>query len=185
MHQLWLQSDGERDGRLFGVWDESMSRLRGRAARRVSRAGLLASAIIVIAFLVSLKWGYSYTPRRSVYSGMPISGVGCSDGVLLLIFGGPFTVRWHWGHKIGPSFLSWRLWYPKSAFEGSVGLLIIPLWMPFLVVFVPSLILLWRSRPPNPGHCPNCDYDLTGNVSGVCPECGTKIEASVGEGEYR
>ena len=21
-----------------------------------------------------------------------------------------------------------------------------------------------------------CAYDLTGNVSGVCPECGTKIE---------
>ena len=25
--------------------------------------------------------------------------------------------------------------------------------------------------------CQKCDYDLTGNVSGVCPECGTKIEA--------
>jgi len=21
--------------------------------------------------------------------------------------------------------------------------------------------------------CPNCGYDLTGNVSGICPECGT------------
>ena len=27
-----------------------------------------------------------------------------------------------------------------------------------------------------PGFCRECDYDLTGNVSGVCPECGTKIE---------
>ena len=26
-------------------------------------------------------------------------------------------------------------------------------------------------RPPV-GHCQNCGYDLTGNVSGVCPECG-------------
>ncbi len=24
--------------------------------------------------------------------------------------------------------------------------------------------------------CRTCDYDLTGNVSGVCPECGTAIE---------
>jgi hypothetical protein len=23
------------------------------------------------------------------------------------------------------------------------------------------------------GQCPACGYDLTGNVSGVCPECGT------------
>jgi hypothetical protein len=25
------------------------------------------------------------------------------------------------------------------------------------------------------GLCPSCTYDLTGNVSGVCPECGTSI----------
>jgi hypothetical protein len=24
------------------------------------------------------------------------------------------------------------------------------------------------------GHCPRCNYDLTGNVSGVCPECGNR-----------
>ena len=28
-------------------------------------------------------------------------------------------------------------------------------------------------RPP--GHCQTCGYDLTGNVSGVCPECGEAI----------
>lgn len=25
------------------------------------------------------------------------------------------------------------------------------------------------------GRCPSCDYDLTGNVSGVCPECGRQV----------
>jgi len=29
-------------------------------------------------------------------------------------------------------------------------------------------------RPPD-GHCQSCGYDLTGNVSGVCPECGERI----------
>ena len=28
---------------------------------------------------------------------------------------------------------------------------------------------------PSPGRCARCRYDLTGNVSGVCPECGTPI----------
>jgi hypothetical protein len=27
------------------------------------------------------------------------------------------------------------------------------------------------------GRCGNCGYDLTGNVTGVCPECGTKKPA--------
>ena len=25
------------------------------------------------------------------------------------------------------------------------------------------------------GRCPDCGYDLTGNTSGVCPECGTAV----------
>ncbi len=29
---------------------------------------------------------------------------------------------------------------------------------------------------PGPLRCVQCDYNLTGNVSGVCPECGRKIE---------
>lgn len=26
------------------------------------------------------------------------------------------------------------------------------------------------------GRCKKCQYDLTGNVSGVCPQCGTRVE---------
>ncbi len=26
------------------------------------------------------------------------------------------------------------------------------------------------------GTCPYCGYNLTGNVSGVCPECGTAVQ---------
>lgn len=31
---------------------------------------------------------------------------------------------------------------------------------------------VFRARP---GRCRHCGYDLTGNVSGNCPECGTPI----------
>ena len=30
-------------------------------------------------------------------------------------------------------------------------------------------------RQPRPGGCRNCGYNLTGNISGVCPECGTGV----------
>jgi len=32
-----------------------------------------------------------------------------------------------------------------------------------------------RRRRPNPHQCDHCGYDLTGNVSGLCPECGTEL----------
>lgn len=28
-------------------------------------------------------------------------------------------------------------------------------------------------------HCRNCSYNLTGNISGICPECGTPIDLSL------
>src|SRR5947209_5088519 len=36
-----------------------------------------------------------------------------------------------------------------------------------------------NDRPPA-GHCRQCGYDLTANVSGVCPECGTPISRRPG-----
>ena len=33
------------------------------------------------------------------------------------------------------------------------------------------------------GQCVRCGYDLTGNVSGVCPECGAGVAPRVAERE--
>lgn len=50
-----------------------------------------------------------------------------------------------------------------------------------LWAFGPGIILLykreWHRRAKLIRVCHKCDYDLTGNVSGVCPECGTPVEA--------
>ena len=44
----------------------------------------------------------------------------------------------------------------------------------FVLAFAPAMKLLSRlRRRKRTGCCPICHYDLTGNTSGVCPECGT------------
>jgi len=54
----------------------------------------------------------------------------------------------------------------------------IPIWLPFLLVVVPTAYLWYRDGRRIPaGHCSRCGYDLTMNVSGTCPECGNVIEA--------
>jgi hypothetical protein len=42
------------------------------------------------------------------------------------------------------------------------------------IAFIRGPLRRWRRS--RGGLCLKCGYDLTGNVSGVCPECGTKIE---------
>gem|GEM_PF-2193706 len=47
----------------------------------------------------------------------------------------------------------------------------------FLSVVVMGGYRYFRPLPPaNPNACLACHYDLTGNESGTCPECGTAIE---------
>ena len=35
---------------------------------------------------------------------------------------------------------------------------------------------LWRYLRRRKGFCGKCGYDLTGNISGTCPECGAKVK---------
>ncbi len=53
------------------------------------------------------------------------------------------------------------------------ALLSYPFWLPLMPIIIVTVAVWWRERRRVPaGHCWNCRYDLTGNVSGVCPECG-------------
>ena len=45
--------------------------------------------------------------------------------------------------------------------------------VPFTLLVRFSFTRRWRKL----GCCPKCEYDLTGNISGVCPECGKPIPA--------
>jgi len=46
------------------------------------------------------------------------------------------------------------------------------------IIIMCAIVFLLMSDYSPPGVCSVCDYDLTGNTSGVCPECGTTIRSN-------
>jgi len=91
-------------------------------------------------------------------------------GGLVLTYGGAFFV------ETAP------LWtYPRLYAINRHRIVIVPLWIVFIlfatyptIAFIRGPVRRWRRR--RKGLCLKCGYNLTGNVSGVCPECGSKIE---------
>jgi hypothetical protein len=135
-------------------------------------AGLVLSLLIVVVWLLSLHWSLDYS------SAMGRSGflqMGITEGSLYRIRLGDDQPSWDGQWSISRNSALPELvelvprWYS--------GGMIFPLWIPLLIVAIPTVFLWRRGRRRPPGHCQNCGYNLTGNVSGVCPECGEKIQA--------
>ena len=149
--------------------------------RRVAKwAGLIASIAIAGAFAASpwieLSWG-----RYGEFNhAMLESGAICSD-LNWSVRGSPMARNWHYGRR-------WRAHSPywliqRVAVENYVGefeILVLPLWIPLVLVAIPTSLLWYRDRRRRipPGHCSHCGYNLKGNVSGRCSECGRPIVAS-------
>lgn len=88
----------------------------------------------------------------------------------------PSSRRWK---QLGFSFLTQP--YTGRKPPHSFWKLEIPLWCPMAlfvpypaIAFIRGPLRRWRRR--RKGLCLACGYDLTGNMSGVCPECGTQIK---------
>ena len=84
-----------------------------------------------------------------------------------------------WGHDFPALQESPPVRLVLFAFEGYM-----PFWVPFvLLATYPTIAFirgpLRRYRRRRKGLCVGCGYDLTGNVTGVCSECGQPI----GDGE--
>jgi hypothetical protein len=148
---------------------------RGRVAKWV---GTVACLVLVALFAVS--WAHMFRRRVDVighFSFMVWDGAAAviwsNDADLL---GDQYTLPellvmvGAWEHPWHPSI--YGAWNPWGVY--------LPLWVPFIMAVAPTGWLWWRDRRRIPaGHCRKCGYDLTGNVSGRCPECGVPTGAAV------
>jgi hypothetical protein len=65
--------------------------------------------------------------------------------------------------------------FPLARNFGNTYVLVLPLWMPVLVS-TSAAVFFWRfGGRVRDGKCKKCGYDLTGNVSGRCPECAEVV----------
>jgi hypothetical protein len=73
---------------------------------------------------------------------------------------------------------------PREQRDYRYASVLCPYWypLPFFGVYPSAALLWWVAFPfrrwlrSARGLCPVCRYDLTGNVSGICPECGRNVE---------
>lgn len=79
--------------------------------------------------------------------------------------------------QIGVFVLGLLLFAVALPFAGQTPGLV--LWMVGMAAMAADVVmlLLWPQRPAwtRPGHCVHCGYDLTGNATGRCPECGKEV----------
>ncbi len=129
-----------------------------RARRIVKWVGLVGCVLLIAAWVLSM----------FVAVICPMGGVHVALGGGAFVFdsttrGGEF--RWFLLPASARVF-----WLPERL--GRVEY--IPLWIPFVLIAIPTVIAWRRDRRPKPGHCA-CGYNLEGNVSGRCPECGEAV----------
>lgn len=151
-----------------------------RAPRAIARwSGLAACVLLGATLIASIFCTVSRRDRRYIQRVKVVWIEGGCVGALTSSrpFYGPRAVPgvvWHID-VLGEARFGPLLPRVTPLLGASIQQVELPLWIPLVLVAVPTA-LLWRHHLSHrPGRCARCSYDLTGNTSGICPECGNPI----------
>ncbi|MFH1747662.1 MAG: hypothetical protein ABIG44_11525 [Planctomycetota bacterium] len=136
-------------------------------------AAVVALALTVLSFWLDFM---VWTPRLRVGVCLGVVRVVRVDGLRTLSYDTLLAVEvsragpWSVNNDPGWSTLPTYKWLQNG------WRLDVPVW-PFIVL--PGVLagwIWWRERHrPGPGCCEHCGYNLTGNLSGRCSECGESV----------
>jgi hypothetical protein len=132
---------------------------------------LAAAASLLLCLIAASSWFAGLRQSRL------FSPYDTHDGWDLTIFSerGTFTVMFaptapEYARPANFNSSRHELFYQVKAWKITLALGALP--MAWIVVAAAGAIFRHRVRLD---HCPHCGYNLTGNISGTCPECGTSI----------
>ncbi len=144
---------------------------------RIRKTVKWGGAVLTVLFLtiwISSRWWYlDYLSRGGTWT------VGVSEGTVSI---GQVTPSgwpnppppWYYGFLDPPLHLAW--WFDWGSLPPSDWWFFVPLWVPAAATLL-ATGAAWRldalaRRRARAGCCAKCGYDLTGNTTGICPECG-------------
>lgn len=166
-----------------------------RSKRRILKwAGLMCSLLITVAGALTIPWTWTYC-RVGEVSFREVQDVGTmpENTILKIMLRGArvdclynrkdgdyhashfVQTGWHVRRDTAPLLPkpSCQAFYLTSTHTQLHFLL--PLWIPLLLIAAPTAWLWWIDRRPFTMECCiACGYNLTGNTSGACPECGRR-----------
>ncbi len=161
---------------------------------RAAKQRLFVKVGRIVSITILAAWALSLACTLSVHDAQRALSFGGGQVVLSLGMQMPegVGVTLHRAHYSGLSDpILWALtlcltppfWHEGPGPGGTrIAVYSLPLWLPLLFFAIPAAWLHWRDRRRiPPGHCQSCGYNLTGNVSGKCPECGTSIPKEIQE----
>jgi len=153
---------------------------RSRIQRILKWTGVVVCVVILTMWLTSA--------LRPTLFRTPFGGVAWYHGAVMFLEGATNDYGYLEESRLPPNLAGPPKWHETlglSALPQSLRLfgklmILMPLWLPFLGAAVPTAILWHRDRRTvEPGCCQRCGYNLTGNTSGICPECGEPCDAEV------
>lgn len=137
-----------------------------RWARDIS--GAVAIALLALWFFTSIVRGLNY--KRGEYEITVVR-----PGVKCMMWNRSLAAKYPDG--LGWKSASERWWkLPDAIVDSPGGMVFIPHWLINLIAWSIFVVLWHRTRRHSEGCCPKCGYDLQGNASGTCSECGEALE---------
>jgi len=130
--------------------------------------GVAGAAVLVC--LIAVWWRSRF---RGTYVGLTWGSIEVVHGhVAIRPYQPAYRMGLHVWNLLGRESLPLRL-FPHYVYQDGAHI-VIPISFVLMAVGLATL-LMWRPwivARRREGRCDACGYDLTGNVSGICPECG-------------